>query len=365
MAFENNLQLKADQLELLKNESLKNSAQFLDKTEIYYQYDENNLAINNEPIGVFGIQQDFRFPTLFFAEKRLKSTSYQVSQSSYDIQRKKTEKETIRAYYNYQIAIEKRTLLKELDSVFFSFSNIAERRFELGETNYLEKITAASKQTQIRLKYEEANTEVYNAYLDLKKVVQFSDTIRLKDELIIKVPLKDIIIENTPEIDYYSNRVHMFKNQERFERNKRLPDLSFEYFQGSNSNLDFNLIGYQFGIKIPLLLSGQSSKIKAASIESDIAQIQLDEYNLLLSKKLEVLQNRLKQIQKSLVYYEQEGKELSVEILNTSKASYDNGEINFYQYIQSLESAFEIEINYLSKVKEYNSVIIEINYLTL
>ena len=37
------------------------------------------------------------------------------------------------------------------------FSKVAARRFELGETNYLEKITAGSKQKQINLKYPRWN----------------------------------------------------------------------------------------------------------------------------------------------------------------------------------------------------------------
>ena len=41
-------------------------------------------------------------------------------------------------------------LYKYLDSLYQNFSKASDRRFELGETNYLEKITAQSKFRQIR-----------------------------------------------------------------------------------------------------------------------------------------------------------------------------------------------------------------------
>jgi cobalt-zinc-cadmium resistance protein CzcA len=365
MAIERNLQLKAQRLELSKTEALKGNAQLLDKTEVYYFYDENNLAINNLPVGVFGIQQDMRFPTVYSSEKRLQSSTYQMSQSAYNIQLKLIKRNTLKAYYNYQVAIEKLRLVQQLDSIFSNFSKSAERRFELGETNYLEKITTASKQSQIRLKFEEVKTEVFNAYLDLKTVVQFEDSIQVFDELIIKIPLEKTSIEGSPEMAFYQKRVQVFENTERFEKNKRLPDLSFEFFQGGNSGLGYNLIGYQVGLKIPLLFNGQSSKIRAASIASEVAKVESQDYFFKLNQKLERYEQQLKQISKSLEYYEQEGSSLSREILETAQAGYDNGEIDFFQYIQSLESALEIEINYLNKVKEYNAVIIDINYLTL
>jgi cobalt-zinc-cadmium resistance protein CzcA len=74
---------------------------------------------------------------------------------------------------------------------------------------------------------------------------------------------------------------------------------------------------------------------------------------------------QLNQLNKALAYYEEEGAALSDEILKTANGSFRNGEIDFYQYIQSLESAYEVKLEYLDKLNEYNTIVIEINYLTL
>ena len=55
----------------------------------------------------------------------------------------------------------------------------------------------------------------------------------------------------------------------------------------------------------------------------------------------------------------------SEEIFKTSKVSFENGEINFFQYIQSIENAFKIFLDYLQNLNAYNQTVIKLNYLTL
>lgn len=73
----------------------------------------------------------------------------------------------------------------------------------------------------------------------------------------------------------------------------------------------------------------------------------------------------LAKYEEALKYYEEEGKTLSEEILKTANGSFKNGEIDFFQYIQSLENVYEIELQYLDNLNKYNQTVIAINYLTL
>jgi len=172
-------------------------------------------------------------------------------------------------------------------------------------------------------------------------------------------------INGSAELSYYQNRISLLEAERRFEKQKLLPDLSFNYFQGTNSELNGSLYGYQLGLKIPILFGGQSSKIKAAKIAETIAIEESNEYTTQLKAKFNALNVELAQLQDALNYYENEGVILSEEILKTANGSFRNGEIDFYQYIQSLESAYEIKLSYLDKLNEYNQTIIAINYITL
>lgn len=364
IALENNAGLKAESLRVNQSDAMISSAFSFDKTRIYYEYDQNNLAINGEPINVFGVQQDFLFPTVYFSKKKVNKAGYNLESSAYEIQKKILKKKVTSRFYDYQYAKEKEFIYKQIDSLFRNFATIAERRFELGETNYLEKITSQSRQKQIQIKLEEAEQDVVLAYGNLIKMIQVDDSIKIGRALQKKVKLSPMGLENTIELKFYSNRVNLFDNQRKYEKQLLLPDLSLSYFQGSNSNLNQNLYGYYLGLKIPLLFFGQSSKIKASSIAREIAVEESKEYEIQLNIEYMALNAELIKQEKALKYYEDEGTVLSDEILKTATLSFKNGEINYFQYILSLENAYEIKLDYLNSLNEYNQTVIAINYLT-
>ena len=364
LAIENNAELNANHMGVERTKSLVNSAFNFDKTQVYYEFDESNLA-NNQPLRVFGVQQNFHFPTVYFSKKKVNKATVAISSSSYDIKKKALERNVTHAYYAYQIAKEKKRVLKTLDSLYLSFASIAARRFELGETNYLEKITAASKQQQIHIDYLESQQNVALTYNDLVTTVQFKDTLLIAKASVLKMNVRTLDIGSTPEVSYHNNRVSLLQSQRRLEKQQLFPDISFNYFQGTNSTLNSNLFGYQVGVKIPLLFGGQSSKIKAARIAEEIAIETLKAYKIQLNGKFEALLTQMNQLNSVLTYYEEEGATLSDEILKMANGSFRNGSIDFYQYIQSIESAYEVKLDYLDKLNEYNSIVININYLTL
>lgn len=365
LAIKNNAGLAGHRLQVDQSNALVNSAFSFDKTQVYYEFDENNLAINDEPIRVFGIQQDFQFPTVYFSEKKVNQATVEVVTSSYEIKKGVLERDVTHAYYTYQIAQEEQAVLKTLDSLYSSFASIAARRFELGETNYLEKITAASKQKQIHIAYLEAQQNATITYGGLVKVVQPKDSLILAKEYLLKIPLTTLPITTSAALGLYKNRIALVQAQRDFEKKKLLPDISLNYFQGTNSGLATNLVGYQVGVKIPLLFGGQSARIKAAGIAEEIVTQESSEYKIQLDAKFNALSKQLDQLSNALAYYEEEGAALADEILKTANGSFRNGEIDFYQYLQSIESAYEVKLEYLNKLIEYNTIVIDINYLTL
>ena len=70
--------------------------------------------------------------------------------------------------------------------------------------------------------------------------------------------------------------LHQVKALKNKEQQQLLPDISTEYFIGTNSGLNTNIQGYQIGLKIPLLFSGNASRIKASKI-ADLHNFIIDE----------------------------------------------------------------------------------------
>ena len=365
MALENNAGLQASKLRLERSEALKGVAFDFNKTEVYYTYDENNLAINGLPIDVFGVRQDLLFPTVYGAQRKVQNASALLEKDVFEIQKKTVLKKLTKAYYDYQIKKEKEHIYDRLDSLYKQFDHAAKRRFELGETNYLEKVTATSKQRQIAIQKNRAVNEVRQAYSYLLQVLQIKDTVIILREPMKKAVLQEQQIDDSPEMALYRNKNLLIKAENQLEKQRLLPDIALEYFQGTNAELNDNVSGYLIGLKIPLLFSGHASRIKASSIEKEMVAEEGNEYESQLKTKWKILNASFLQNKKALAYYEMEGKTLSDEILKTASSSFRNGEIDFFQYIQSIENAYDIMLSYLDSLNEYNQTIIEINYLTL
>ena len=365
LAYENNAVLKAASYQVDQSKALIKSAFDFNKSSIYYSYDENDLAFNNQPNYKFGIQQDFLFPTVYFADKKLKEAELQVQTGFFEVKKLQIEKELQASYQQVIYEMEKATIYAYLDSLYKQFSQAAKRRHELGESNYLEKITAESKQQQMSVAYLQAQQDIITSMERLKSIVQTDEVFELASVELAKIELNIESIQESPVLNLYENQLKRSELATRFSRQQLLPDISLDYFQGTNSGIDEQLIGYQIGLKIPILFGGQASKIKAAKLEQNIISERARDYKLQMRSQYNSLISRLEKFREALTYYEGNGELLSEQIIKTATRSYQEGEIDFFQYIQSLENATSIKLNYLENLNSYNQVVIQINHLTL
>ena len=288
---------------------------------------------------------------------------YNVEKSVYDIKLNTLKKNISSAFYNLKYINEKIKAYKELDSLYSNFSNAAKRKFELGETNYLEMITAESKHRQIELHLNKSKTEATIVMEKLKTFIQL-DTIIIDITPLKKVERKTLDIQNNLGYLFYENNKTLSQAVLKKEKQNLLPDITLDYFEGSNSTLNSSLRGYQLGLKIPLLFGSTSSKIKMAKIANQVAEDQQENFKINYRKEYTILTQKINQLTEELSYYESYGNKVSREILKTANSSYKYGEIDFFQYIQSIENAIDIELAYLENLNAYNQTILSLNYLT-
>ena len=363
LAIENNSALKARASRVDEAKALIGNAFDFGKTHLFYSYDENNLALD-EPLKVWGVQHEFRFPTVYFANKKVNKSNYQIVKMEYDKELNSLSRKVFMAYSNLLYARNKSATYRFLDSLYGNFANNARRRFELGETNYLEMITAQSKQRQISYQSVQAKQEVNLRYQQLLSVVQ-ADTLEIPDRPLTKFALNMAPVEANSGLLALEASRNYYLAVNQMEKQNLLPDLSLEYFQGTNTKLNHQLTGYQLGIKIPILFNGQASKIKASKKASDAALYDYEDYKTRLKAGKKEFVAQLQQYSEAIAYYESEGRQLAEEIVKTAASSFRNGEIDFFQYIQSIENAREIELSYLENLNKYNEIVTELNYLTL
>ncbi|MDO9038330.1 MAG: TolC family protein, partial [Lutibacter sp.] len=337
----------------------------IDKTHIYYNYDENNFAENGVPLKVFGISQSIQFPTIYGAQRKVEKQKVTMSEQEYKLSERLLTKEVYQAYYT---VVYNNNLVKQyryLDSLYGQFARAANKRYEVGETNLLEKLTAETKQKEISLQLSQSKENAKKATVFLQQWVQSDSLYVVKENQMPRLNLQEWNVDEHPGIQYFEAAKTLSKTALSLERQRLLPDLQFSVFQGTNNGLNAKQYqGFEAGVAIPLWFGANKSKINAAKTETLIMENEFENYKIQLEANYQGLLSDLKRFEEGIDYYDQTGKKLSnALILNASKA-FQSGEIDFLQYVQLLENAKNIEISYLNNLSAYNATVLELNYLT-
>ena len=365
LAFKNNASLKALQLETNRTELLANASNSFAKTEVSYEHLNDKIT---EGIGIFhtlGISQDFSMPTVYKANKNFRKSKIGIANANLELKKLQIEKEVTASYYQYIYTKEKEQVYQFLDSLYRKFAHNAKRRFELGATNYLEKITAKSKQMQLQMKHKQALEDVQFARLQVQKIIQAKRIVTVATIPLTKLAVNNVPINTNKGLDFYKAQSNMLATQTKLAKKQLLPNFNLGYSYGINSFLKGNANTFLVGLKIPLLNGAQKSKIKASKIAQEIVVEETSNYKLLLETKQKQLLSQLKKYEEAVLYFETEGKTLSKEILKTANLSFKHGEIDFFQYIQSIDNAYQIVLSNLENLNNYNQTVIKINHLTL
>ncbi|UCS92086.1 CusA/CzcA family heavy metal efflux RND transporter [Echinicola marina] len=363
LSISNNSELKAARYELEAQEQLKGAAWDLDKPVLYYQFDENNIAENGHPLKVWGVDQSLKFPTVYGAQSKWRKSRYYLQEKSYQLDEYRVKQEISKAYYT---AVYYKQLIRNynyLDSLYAQFEQAAQSRFEYGESNMLEKLTAESKSREITVLMEQSKDNFRQALIVLNSWIQGDEyfTVSMDSLSMLQSPET---YTNHPGLEFHQQLVLSKENEFKLEKQKLLPDLQFSLFQGSNQYKESKVYkGFQAGIAVPLWFGAQRAEIKAAKTAMLAATEQQENYEIQLEAKYQGLEQEISKFKKAINYYQEEGRSLSLGLIKNAQLAYSNGEINFLQYIQLLENARNIEINYLENLWQYNLVLLEANYL--
>ena len=139
--------------------------------------------------------------------------------------------------------------------------------------------------------------------------------------------------------------------------------MNVDYFQGKNNGLSQSLYGFQVGVGIPLLYFGNKAKSKVAQLELQSWEQQKQNEEQKINSYILQKTSELAKYQEAINYYNQFGKKLSEEIIKVGTMSYKHGEIDFFQYIQSLDNATTIQVEHLESVLQYNIIQLDLQYL--
>jgi len=364
MALENNQELLASRLRVEQSRRQIGEAFDISPTDIYYNYDANNIAANNIPLKVFGIAQSLSFPGVYLSQRKTLKTQTSIQQMMFEICRQNLIKSVSQQYISVVVLLHKLKHYERLDSLYNDFTRAAEISFEVGETNSLEALTSRAKVMQIEEVCDQLREDIHEAISQLNALVQADSAITVPEQDIQPLAFLEPDLSANSGVMMQAELQQLAINNISVERNRLMPGVSIGYFLGTNDGDQAKLYpGYQIGLSIPVWFGAQQARIQAAKVEGEISKAEAAHYNTSLQARQDQLMREIRKFNIAIQNYQYYGKQMAGEISDYARRAYDNREIDFFRYIQSLEDAGNIELNYLENLDNYNQAVLEYNYL--
>ncbi len=366
ITYANNSELEAYRLKAEESQALIKSAFNIEKTSLYYSYDENNIAANDYPIGVIGAEQRFDFPTVYFAQKEALSRACDMAVNEYEGMKKRLTKEASSAYYRIVYLQHRQSLYQMIDSIYTRFSEATGASYDKGEISYLDMLNAQSKHHEVKLALTQLQHDIDIAYGSLATLMQFDSLFTVPENSLAMLVVKADSVGSDPGLHYLQNAGLMQDAELKAEKNMLLPDVTLGYFNGTNRYAGArNYQGFEVGLGIPLFFGEQRAKVKAKQYAMEATASLQNHYIRQYNQRISELRSGLDKYTEAILFYENTGKQLSGELFRSSQLSYQAGEIDFFRFVQSMDRAFEIELLHLENLMGYDELVLEMNYLTL
>ena len=373
IGLQKNKNIQASILNAKSSKQLTKSAFELPKTEFTGNFGQLNSFEKDKN---FSVSQSFN-PFQINARKKMLNENSNASQTQINIAKQELTYSIRQAWNNMLFLETQNKLFNELNSVYQKFVKAASLRYSAGETNALEKNIANAKQQQLEQKLKQTTTQIeiekskIKVFLDLKSDFNVPDTLFVANTIIAD----SVLIQQNPNIKLAFNHIEVAKANQKFEKSALYPEFSAGYFMQSlvgtpennsntlaNNSLQFS--GFSVGIALPIFVGSSIAKSKAAKTKIEMEEMNLNYMQMQIHSQFSQQVEQLNTFKSNLQYYKETALPNAKEILKNASKEYQNGNISYLEYANSLETASDIQLKYNEAILNYNLTIINLQYLT-
>jgi heavy metal efflux system protein len=372
----NNGSIKSAGIEIERLQAIKKTSFDLNKTDLGMQYGQYNSFENDF---AFSINQNFQFPSVYTNQKALAKANLK----SGELQKISTENDLVReiklTWFQLAYLKEYKDLLRYQDSLYVQFLKAAKLRYETEAGTLLEKATAESRVIEVKtlITQNEANIKIFQkrfqVLLNSPDLVDIPVKFDIKKELNLDIDTS--IVNGNPNLELLRSLISVKEKEKAVNQSKFLPNFSVGYFNQSligNYTIDGRdqfvggsqrFTGIRASISIPIWAKPDLARIEAAKLNQQRAETDAKYFRTILRGEYERVVQDYSKFKVTLEYYENNALPQAELILSNSKKSFENGAIDYVEYIQSLNNGLDIKSNYLILLLQYNQSIIAIENL--
>lgn len=370
-ALKNNLSLKNEQLYSVYQEKLIRTSHEILPTSAFGEAGQINSSYTDTK---FGISQSISFPAVYARRKALLTQEFLGSKIAVSVKESELRKQVTDRYNTISYLTEKKKLLVGIDSIYTEFLNIANLRFQKGESNVLEKATAENQQGQIAIQLKQLLVDIDIAQLQFQLLLNTPTAFVPAEGSFGKMSpnVSGSVLEQSPRIQHLQQQKQIAAANTQWQKSKLSPDFIFGYnnnsFRGMGADDEFynasnRFHSVQLGLGIPIFNGAQKAKINASKIEEVMAHNSyLNGLKTLQSERNTALIEYQKSLQ-TAEWYEQTALKAAQAISSTATKQFVNGDINYLEWVMLINQSVTIKSQYLDVIKSLNEAINQLNYL--
>jgi cobalt-zinc-cadmium resistance protein CzcA len=372
-AMKNNSAIQVAALQTLSEKKNQQTAWDLPNTTLSYEYGQINSYANDKKLG---IDQTIAFPGVYVARTKMLKAKTEECKINELVVQAEIKKEVLLNYYQLLITKEKIKLLAQEDSLHDRFLQIAEQRFNAGETDVLEKATITAKRTQVKNLLIKYNHEAATLRSNLRLLINSNQEIEITESELIVNNTTPVGQNISPLEKLYASKEQVALADWKIARNKMLPDFLIGYnsqtivgFQNNDGtenyySKDDRFSSVKVGLNVPLFFHSQKARIASSKLNYRISQLNTLYIQREQSSKLNNLQKHADQLQALVLSSKGELNKQSSIIRSSALSKLNNGEINYSEWLLTIGQAFSIDNDYFDLIKDLNVTLIEIKFIT-
>jgi cobalt-zinc-cadmium resistance protein CzcA len=375
IALQNNKGLQAASLESKMHSQLKGTAFDLPKTNISVTFGQLNTVQQDKNIT---ISQTFS-PFTYGPKKKLLNENALAAELRYTGD-KQDMILSVRQSWNallYYLHVNK--ALKKQNDHMKKFVRASDLKFRTGETGSLESTTANAKQQELEQQLLQNDALIKIEKYKIKTLLSLKDDFTLSDSAFVSLPAFELsdstMVQNNVNLKLARKECDIAKANARIEKSALWPEVSAGYFMqsirgpqevnGNTVNYDgaLRFTGFSIGIGIPIFAGSTSSRIRAAKINTQAQEAHADYMKEQIQSAYSQQIEQLTTFESLIRYYINTALPNAGIIENNASKAYLNGDISYIEYVQGLETALGIRLNYLNAINKHNQAVINLQYL--
>jgi cobalt-zinc-cadmium resistance protein CzcA len=182
-------------------------------------------------------------------------------------------------------------------------------------------------------------------------------------------------VKQNASVQLASQNVAVAKASNKVDKAVLWPDLTAGYFvQSFKGSQDVNgqaiyydgtprFNGFTVGIAVPVFWGSTTARSKASKLNIEIQQKNAEYQIVQLQSQYNQELEQLATYESVLAYYKNTALPNADTIAKNATKGYQNGDISYVEYVQVLQTALDIRTNYISALNNYNTTVINLQYL--